>query len=211
MLLVNTDLVPPERYPDSVEDLLDPSWPGDKLGIAYPLFGTTATHAAALYSVWGPERGRAFFEELARRKVKVLAGNSVVRDQVAAGELMFGLTDSDDAARAIEAGWPVRVIVPDQEDGGMGALLIPNTVGMVKGSPHPEPARALIDFLLSLEVERELAEHGWTHFPVRSIGVPAADIPGLGPAIRELQVDYTKVYEQLPRAIRELRTILVAS
>ena len=64
VLLVNTDLVSPEDYPASIFDLLEPTWPTDQIGIAYPLFGTTATHSAALYASLGPDKGRAFFQEL---------------------------------------------------------------------------------------------------------------------------------------------------
>ena len=57
VLLINTDLLSPEDAPRSLFDLLKPQWQGQKIGIAYPIFGTTATHAAALYAHLGPERG----------------------------------------------------------------------------------------------------------------------------------------------------------
>jgi iron(III) transport system substrate-binding protein len=211
VILVNTRLVDSSRQPRSLNDFLDTRWPGEKLGIAYPLFGTTATHAAALYALWGPERGLAFFQALAKRKIRVLAGNSVVKDKVASGELLFGLTDSDDAARAIEGGAPVRVVVPDQGVGETGTLLIPNTVALVKGGPHPDVGRIMIDYLASREVESGLAKQGWTHFPVRPLGEGSSRLPGTVPEIKALDVGYDDVYKQLERVAPELRELFVSS
>ena len=211
VILVNTRLVDPSSQPRSLNDFLDTRWPGEKIGIAYPLFGTTATQAAALYALWGPERGHAFFQALAKRKIRVLAGNSVVKDKVASGELLFGLTDSDDAARAIEAGAPVRAVIPDQGTGGSGTLLIPNTVALVKGGPHPDAGRILIDYLASREVESELAKQGWTHFPLRPPSEGAAGLPGAAPEIKTLDVGYDDVYKQLERVAPELRELFVSS
>ena len=45
VLIVNTNLINEARRPKSIEDLVDPQW-YDQCGIAKPLFGTTATHAA---------------------------------------------------------------------------------------------------------------------------------------------------------------------
>lgn len=56
VLLVNTNLISPDNYPDSIFDLLEPPLPGKQIGIAYPMFGTSATHAAALYAVLGQEK-----------------------------------------------------------------------------------------------------------------------------------------------------------
>lgn len=47
VLLVNKNLIKPDDYPQSLYDLLNPKYPADKIGIAYPVFGTTATHTAS--------------------------------------------------------------------------------------------------------------------------------------------------------------------
>ena len=133
VIIYNTDLV--DAPPTSINDLLDPKWKG-KAAIAKPLFGTTATHAAALFAVWGEERAKEFFLGLKANEVAVLAGNATVRDMVAAGEYAWGLTDTDDANGAIEDGRPVKWHFPDQEEDGLGTLVIPNTVALIKGAPQ---------------------------------------------------------------------------
>ncbi len=166
VFIVNTALVPEEAYPTSIFDLLDVRWqPGDA-GIANPLFGTASTHAAALYAAMGATEARGFFQALADHEVRLVNGNSVVRDMVASGDLLWGLTDTDDALVAIERGAPVGIVFPDQD--GLGTLMIPNTVALVAGAPHQEQGQMLIDFLLSVEVETMLIDTGFLFTSVRS-------------------------------------------
>src|SRR5262249_17753241 len=83
-----------------------------------------------------------------------------------AGQLAFGLTDTDDALGEIDAGMPVEIVYPDQADGELGTLFIPNTLSVIKGCPHPEAAHQLIDFLLSPDIETKLAEGASAQIPL---------------------------------------------
>ena len=76
---------------------------------------------------------------------------------VASGRLAWGLTDTDDAIGEIERGMPVTIVYPDQAEGQPGTLFIPNTLSLVKGSPHAAEAEQLLNYLLSPEVEKKLA------------------------------------------------------
>jgi iron(III) transport system substrate-binding protein len=156
VLIVNTKLVPEAERPKKIEDLLDPKWQG-KIGIAKPLFGTTATHAACLFTAWGDDKARAFFHGLKANGVHVLVGNKQVAVAAGSGEIQVGLTDTDDAMGEIDAGSPVTIVYPDRELGDLGTLFIPNTLAIIKGSPHQQAAEALADHLLSPEVEAALA------------------------------------------------------
>ncbi len=205
VLLVNTDLVSPGDYPQSIFDLLEPQWPAEQIGIAYPLFGTTATQAAAIYTALGAEKGREFYRELHDRGISVVAGNSVVRDLVASGQLMFGLTDTDDACGAVSKGAPVVIIFPDQD--GMGTLVIPNTVALINNGPHPQEARALIDFLLSSETEGLLIEAGWSHVSLRPVDVKPGCIETSD--IKGMDVSLIDVFGQLTRIKEELAEIYI--
>ena len=71
------------------------------IAVANPLFGSTATHAAALAAQWGEDETMRFFEKLKTKGVRFVGGNSVVRDLVASGQIPMGLTDTDDACVAI--------------------------------------------------------------------------------------------------------------
>ncbi|MGP0063377.1 MAG: extracellular solute-binding protein [Isosphaeraceae bacterium] len=164
ILIVNTKLVAESDRPRGIKDLIDPKWKG-KIGIAKPLFGTTATHAACLSIAWGEEKAQQFFRDLKANGVQVLSGNKQVATAVGSGQIAFGLTDTDDAMGEVDAGSPVAIIYPDREPDQLGTLFIPNTLAIIKGAPDGDAARALADHLLSPEVEAALA------------GGPSAQIP----------------------------------
>ncbi len=166
ILIVNTELVPKDERPRSIYDLAKEKWRG-KCGIAKPLFGTTATHAACLFAALGEEKSKQLFSGMKANDVQILSGNKQVAVAVATGQLAFGLTDTDDAIGQIRQGEPVEIIYPDQDDGELGTLFIPNTVAIIKGGPHSETARKLVDFLLSAEVEMMLAEGPAAQIPLR--------------------------------------------
>lgn len=178
VLIVNTELIPSDQRPKSLQHMIDPKWHG-KVGIAKPLFGTTATHAAVLFATWGDEKAKQFFHDV-KQNAQVLSGNKQVATAVGRGQLAFGLTDTDDAIIEKEQGRPVEIVYPDQD--GIGTLFIPNSICLVRGSRHPELGRKLISFLLQPRVEEQLATGSSAQFPVnpnisqRSRAAPAEPV-----------------------------------
>ena len=142
VIAYNTTLVTPADAPTSVFDLADPRWRG-QVAIADPRFGSTSFHVAALYAAAGDERMDAFFRQLKANDVKIVDGNSVVRDLVARGEVKIGLTDTDDVNVAIEDGQPIAMVLPDAA--GLGVPVMPNMVSLIANAPHvgggPTPDR----------------------------------------------------------------------
>lgn len=207
VILVNTQLVPEDQYPRTYADLLDERYPADKIGIANPLFGTASNEAAALYALLGPDAGRDFYNRLKQRGVQVLDGNSVVRDQVAAGRLWFGLTDTDDACGAVANGAPVQLIFPEQGAGQPGTLVVPNTVGRIKGGPNPLAAARLIDYLLSPAVEEKLAAADFTHIPILAQTTSSTCLGNQ--KIRALEIGLGEIYRLLQPAQADLKEIFL--
>lgn len=187
ILIVNTRLVAETERPKSIHDLTDPKWK-DKVGIAKPLFGTTATHAACLFEAWGDEKAKTFFRAL-KQNAQVMAGNKQVAMAVAAGQLTFGLTDTDDAIGELEKGLDVTIVYPDQQTDGLGTLFIPNTLAIIKGCPHPAHARTLVDFLLSPAIEEQLANSASAQIPLHpnAKGTKRVESPA---TVRAMQVDF---------------------
>ena len=180
VLIVNTKLVAEADRPKSLLDLTDPKWKG-KLAIAKPQFGTSATQAACLFEVLGPDAARAFYRGLKANDVNVVAGNKQTAQGVAAGDFAIGLTDTDDALIELNAGKPVALVFPDA--GGhpphprLGVLYIPNTVAIVKGGPNSAGARRLVDHLLRPETEAKLAGGGGFQIPLSPQA--KADLPAV--------------------------------
>ena len=207
VLLINKNFVSPVDYPGTLAGLAAGKWPGEKIGIASPLFGTSATHAAALFAAWEPERARAFFEELKTRGVRVVDGNSVVRDLVANGQLYLGLTDTDDACGALKNGAPVALIFLDQDEKGLGTLVIPGTVATIANAPHPREGQVLLDFLLSKEVEEKLVVSGWSQIPLRPANI-ASDC-GLPSEVKGMEIELSAIVQQLEPVRRELTEVFI--
>ena len=207
VLLVNTELVAPEDYPASIFDLVGYIENGYSVGLAYPVFGTTATHVAALYAEMGPDAAELFLMDLKVAGVLVFDGNGVVRDRVAQGLLDMGLTDTDDSIGAIERGSPVEMVFLDQDDGQMGTLKIPNTVAMVNDGPNPDEAEMLIDYLLSEENVADLVESGWFQLPLRDISVNQEYFDASN--VKGMDVNYVEVYEYIEQAKKDMAEIFV--
>ena len=206
VLLVNTALVAFEKRPSSIRDLADPAWK-DKCGLAKPLFGTTATHAAVLFSQWGDVEARAFFQKV-KGNAQVLSGNKQVALAVGRGQIHFGLTDTDDAIAEIESGSPVAIVYPDQGEGESGALFIPNTLCILKSCPHPEKARALVEYLLTAKVEDELASGASAQFP---LSADAQSKPRVAqPGVRQMEVDFAAAAEAWGAAAKFLEAEFAA-
>ena len=202
VLLVNTEIVSAEAMPTGIEDLCDPQWK-DQVGIAKPLAGTTASHAATLFAVWGEERAREFFRCL-KANAQVLGGNKQVARAVATGALAFGLTDTDDELIEIEAGFPVKIVYPDQQAGELGTLFIPNTVAMIKDAPHPENAQLLIEYLLSPEVEQTLAEGPSAQIPLRPKVAKSSRVES-PETVNAMKVDFDEAASKWEEAVHFLR------
>jgi iron(III) transport system substrate-binding protein len=167
VLLVNTKLVPEEDRPRSLLDLTDPKWKG-KVALAKPQFGTTSTEAACLFEVWGRDQAQAFYRAL-RGNAQIMAGNKPVAEAVGSGAVAVGMTDTDDAMDEVRKGRPVAIVFPDADRPAgdrRGTLFIPNTVAVIRGCPHPQGARQLVDYLLSPEVEQRLAETASCQIPL---------------------------------------------
>ena len=149
-IVINTNRLALAAAPRSLLELTNETWRG-KVALAYPQFGTTATHFHALRQHWGDERWQAWCRALAANKPLLLDGNSVVVRMVGRGEAWLGLTDSDDVAAGQAENLPVAQLLMTDE-----TLLIPNTIGVIRGAPHPESAARLFEHLQRSEVVRQL-------------------------------------------------------
>ena len=207
IIIYNKEKFINETLPTSIFDLTKPKWKG-KAAMAYPLFGTTATHSAAIFEVLGTDKALSFFKRMKKNEIEILDGNATVRDQVAAGEFWWGLTDTDDANAAIERGENVGIIYPDQGNDGLGTLIIPNTVAIIKNCPNQENAKIFVDYILSSEIEIILANARSAQIPLRkNIKVPEK-VMNLN-KYKSMDVDFEKVSEEMEVTAKYLQEIFV--
>ena len=191
-MVINTNLVKLEDAPESLLELTNQVWNG-RVALAYPLFGTTGTHFLALKQLWGEEAWKNWCYGLVRNGAKVVDGNSVVVKLVGAGEAAIGLTDSDDILAGQRQNLPVVELPLNHE-----MIAIPNTIGLLRFSPHPEYGEMLAEYLAKPETLRKLVQAGALE------GVELKEAPE-----SLLQVDWSVAREDLQKTAYYLKLIFV--
>src|SRR5262249_44258895 len=127
------------------------------------------------------------------------------------GTVAVALTDTDDAMAEVDAGRPVRIVFPDAsapEGSRRGTLFLPNTLALIRGGPNPDAGRKLIDYFLSAEVEKKLAESASRQIPLNP-QVAATLPPALVGArsARRLPVDFEAaagLWDEVQEFLREV-------
>jgi len=192
-IVINTNFLTAAAAPRAFRDATNAAWRG-KLALAYPLFGTTATHFHALRQHWGDGAWQNWCRALAANKPFLVDGNSVVVKMVSRGEAWFGFTDSDDIAGAQREGFPVAPLPVTDE-----TLFIPNTVGVIRNCPHPAAAERLYEYLSNAKVSEKLVE-------ARALEGAALD-PAT--AARGLTVDWEQLLRDLDAVTGETKEIFL--
>jgi iron(III) transport system substrate-binding protein len=192
VLVVNTG---EESTPSSIFAYTDEKWE-NKGVVANPLFGTTTSWVAALFTIWDADKAGDFMEEMKQNGTKMSTSNGESTMLVANKEFVFSLVDSDDATNAIRDGKPVRQIYPDQEEGGLGCLVLPNAAVLIKGGPNPENGRKFIDYVISSQTERKLAFADCAQIPLHE-GVETPDDVIKIEELKSMQVDFETVAKKL--------------
>jgi iron(III) transport system substrate-binding protein len=193
VLLVNTDLIPNAAdYPSSVSELRDPRWSG-KCALARPMFGTTATHFAVLRETQGRSETINLLRQI-RDNAVILSGNKQVAQAVSAGQVAWGLTDTDDAIIERDQGAPVAIVFPDQQPDQPGTLRIPNTIAVIRNASHPVAAGILADFLIRPETEDRLAMGNSSQLPISSLSTFSPRVLPAEP-VRWMRADFEAAAE----------------
>lgn len=158
--IVNSDVLQP------TEDEIEQRFAAanlSRIAVAKPLFGTTLSHYALLWDRWGPDKLKDWHADTRERGISEVAGNSTVMNLVAKGTCDLGWTDTDDFFVAQDRGDPVAMS-PIRVDGK--TICLPNSVAIIKGTKKLSQAQQLVDFLLSAEVELELAKSKARQIPL---------------------------------------------
>lgn len=173
--ITNTDKM--NASPENIEQKLAGSL--TNVAIAKPLYGTTLTHYTVLCDAWGLERLKRWHQSLHERGIQKASGNASVKNLVANGTCVLGFTDTDDYFVAVDETKPVAAFPVTVNE---KAILIPNSVAIIKGTRKRKQAETLVNYLLSDEVELKLAQSQSRQIP-------------LGPVN----------WEQVPEAVRGYR------
>jgi iron(III) transport system substrate-binding protein len=142
-VIYNTKLVPPDKVPHSLNDLLKPEWKGK---IATPPYEGDSASYLGLPEALGHEKMLAYFRQFTKQVGGLVRCGS--SDRVVSGEFaMYGIDCGDYEARLKQrAGQPIAEAYPREgTDISYMAPAIPNT------AEHPYTARLLLAYMLSRE------------------------------------------------------------
>ena len=138
-----------------------------KTAIALPLYGTTLTHFASLWTDLSPKKLKEFYISLKNRHIQIVPGNGPSRNLVANGTCEFGWTDTDDYFGAIDKKAPVGMFPCRLSDNS--TICIPNTVAIIKHTKKQTSAEKLVEFLLSEKNELALARSSSRQIPLGKV------------------------------------------
>jgi iron(III) transport system substrate-binding protein len=161
------NLVKPEDAPKTYADLLDPKWKGKIAWTNDPTPQGPPGFIHNILTTMGQDKGMEYLRKFAAQEpVFIPASQRVVMDKVIAGEYPVGvMTFNHHAAISGGQGAPVRWIKMEP------LLETVNLVALLKDAPHPNAARLLVEFILSDDGQKVLAESDYVpanpHVPAR--------------------------------------------
>lgn len=191
VIIYNTRLVERAEAPLSIEDMVRAPWAGKGV-MARIHQGTPAFHAAALFSLWGDEDGRAFFERMAANGTLIVEDDNAVRDAVVAGKALWGLIDLDEAICANREAEPLHIFFPDRTS--LGAVVAPQVAVLLRGAPSLPQAKGLFAWLFTVESGYMLSQNDCALVTLLP-DVPKPDwVPSLG-MINITPIDNDALYD----------------
>ena len=155
--MVNRTVLPDAKaWPTSLEDLTDPRFRG-KVSVATVNEETTVSHFSAIRVARGDEYAWRLVDRLLANGLRTYESNKATREALIREKNAIALVNSSNYNVFLMEGNPVGEAWLDQEDGELGTHVEAHVVAVVKGAPHPEEARAFVDFLLSADTQTLLA------------------------------------------------------
>ncbi|HKY07291.1 MAG TPA: extracellular solute-binding protein [Candidatus Binatia bacterium] len=152
LFLANRNLLKPQDYPKSIEDLLAPRWKG-QLGMDDESYDWIA----ALMDYYGEERGKQIADQLGRQQLNLRKGNTLLGQLVAAGEIPLMVDGYNHTGYLLKSkGAPIEMLFPEP----YVVAKTPTGVWIGARAPHPHSAALFVDFLLSKRGQEVMAAQG---------------------------------------------------
>ena len=159
IIVYNTTMVKPDQI-KSLLELADPQWK-DKIGI--PNSGSEYLQAgvSVIRASIGDDRTKKFLLGLRDNAgSQVYQKSSQIVEAVAKGQVALGIVNHYYVYRhlATQPTAPLAVLMPDQQEGGMGAIMNVAGVGVLKHTPRLESAKLLVEFLVAQAGQKMFAD-----------------------------------------------------
>ena len=146
----NPRMVSKENLPRKYDDLLHPMWQGKMM-----MEPTKVDWFGGVLQLMGKEKGLKYMRELAKQNIMNRIGHDLIAQLVAAGEASLDIDiPAPSVDRVRKRGAPIDwVAFPPAPASLIG-------IGISSQPVHPNAARLYVDFVLSLEGQKTLADLG---------------------------------------------------
>jgi iron(III) transport system substrate-binding protein len=175
VLVFNAAAIPAEQAPKDWDDLLDPRWKG-KILIRDPLAsGTLRTLfsmilARSVAETGDTRRGFEWLRRLDGQTKDYVLNPALLLERLNRREGLLTIWELTDVLWQKKRGSPLDFRFPTS-----GTPVIDDSIGLVKGAPHPVQAKAFLEWVGSPEAQA-LAAREALRLPAR-IDLPAAELP----------------------------------
>ena len=188
----NPRMVSKENLPRKYDDLLLPMWKGQMM-----IEPTKVDWFGGVLQLMGKEKGLKYMRELAKQNLMSRIGHDLIAQLVAAGEAALDIDiPAPSVDRVKKRGAPIDwVAFPPAPASLIG-------IGISSQPLHPYAARLYVDFVLSLEGQKTLAELGRYLARRELMQQQAAKASGLqmiavNPELGENIVEYSKLMREI--------------
>jgi len=196
VIYVRTDKVDKADYPKTWTDALDPKYKG-KLAMTDPSFTSLQLMVVSTLS---KKVGWSYYEKLKANGIMIVQSNQQVLDTIKSGERVIALGALDSyAADARKLGHPIHSIYPTD-----GTFIIPSPTAIIKGSPHPNAAKAFANFMVSEAAQKLFPAGGG--YAARVDIEPPANSPKLGD-VKPMLIDYAEIQKNAATAKKKFSEI----
>jgi iron(III) transport system substrate-binding protein len=189
----NTDQIRPADVPKSYEDLLKPAFKGKMMmeGFDYAWFAT-------MQKLWGREKTVSFCERLAAQNVRFVRGHTNIANLVAAGEGSIGINLFAYRVSSLKKGGaPIDWVAFDP------VVTMLESVSLARRAVNVDPAKLLIDFMLSVEGQHVIKSFGRT--PVKAgVEIPDEQLAKIKPYPIDIATIYREGLEPFGKEFRRI-------
>jgi iron(III) transport system substrate-binding protein len=159
IIVYNKTLVKPDEL-KSLLDLASPKWKGR---LAIPNAGSEYLQAgvSVIRASYGDAKTKEFLSGLRDNAGdQVYQKSSQIVEAVAKGQASLGIVNHYYVYRhlAAQPTAAIAAFMPDQQEGGMGAIMNVAGVGIVKSTKHVESAKLLVEFLVAQAGQKLFAD-----------------------------------------------------
>ena len=175
VIAYNSAAISDSEAPRDWDDILAPRFAGKILirdplasGTMRAIFGMVLMRSIA--ETGTTDRGFEWLRRLDAQTKEYVVNATLLLEKIGRREGLLTVWDLPDVLLERKRGLPIASVFPPS-----GTPVIDDAVGLVAGAKHPEQARALIEWLGSVEAERLAAERAF-RLPART-DIPPSDLP----------------------------------